>query len=191
MLFLCLQSACIDYLHLRDGKEMFSFAAHTSIQKALQLYPGVALQSLINEIDGMLARKVWKGVLFESLTKKQQKEILYSSTIVKEKYNLDGESTSMKTRIVTGGNGQNLEDIPERLRSAPTTATSSVNTIASIGASRNMEVATVDIKQAYLNADMESDVFMWIPQPVSDVLCERDGFFTFSQQKRKGSGKAT
>jgi hypothetical protein len=29
----------------------------------------------------MLTRKVWKGVLFENLTKKQQKEILYSSTI--------------------------------------------------------------------------------------------------------------
>jgi hypothetical protein len=117
------------------------------------------------------------GVFFESLTKKQQKNILYSSTIVKEKYNLDGEPTSMKTRVVTGGNGQNLEDIPEKLRSAPTTATSSVNTVASIAASRNMEVATVDIKQAYLNADMESDVFMWIPQPVADVLCDRDKTF--------------
>ena len=98
-------TACIDYLHLKEGNEMFSFAAHTSIKKALQLYPEVALQSLINEIDGMLARKVWKGVLFENLTKKQQKEILYSSTIVKEIYNLDGEPTSMKTRVVTGGNG--------------------------------------------------------------------------------------
>lgn len=115
---------------------MFSFAAHTSIKKALQLSPDVALQSLINEIDGMITRKVWKGVLFESLNKKQQKEILYSSTTVKEKYNLEGESISMKTRMVTGGNGQNLGDIPERLRSAPTTATSSVNTIASIAASR-------------------------------------------------------
>jgi hypothetical protein len=170
-------TACIDYLHLKEGNEMFSFAAHTSIRKALQLYPEVALQSLINEIDGMLTRKVWKGVLFENLTKKQQKEILYSSTIVKEKYNLDGEPTSMKTRVVTGGDGQKLEDIPERLRSAPTTATSSVNTIASIAASRNMEVGTVDIKQAYLNADMESDVFMWIPQPMADVLCERDKDF--------------
>jgi hypothetical protein len=164
-------------MHLKEGNEMFSFAAHTSINKALQLYPEVALQSLINEIDGMLNRKVWKGVLFESLTKKQQKQILYSSTIVKEKFNLNGESTSMKTRVVTGGNGQKLEDIPERLRSAPTTATSSVNTIASIAASRNMEIATVDIKQAYLNADMESDVFMWIPQPVADVLCDRDKTF--------------
>jgi hypothetical protein len=95
-------TACIDYLHLKEGNEMFSFAAHTSITKALQLYPEVALQSLINEIDGMLTRKVWKGVLFENLTKKQQKNILYSSTIVKEKYNLDGEPTSMKTRVVTG-----------------------------------------------------------------------------------------
>jgi len=56
--------------------------------------------------------------------------------------------------MVTGGDRQILEDIPERLRSAPTTASSSVNTIASLAAARYMEVATVDIKQAYLNADI-------------------------------------
>ena len=78
---------------------------------------------------------------------------------------------------VNRGDGQNVEDIPERLRSALTTATSSVSTIASIAASRNMEVATVDIKQAYLNAEMESDVFMWIPQPVAGILCKNDPSF--------------
>ena len=56
--------------------------------------------------------------------------------------------------MVTGGDRQILEDIPERLRSAPTTASSSVNTIASLAAARYMEVATVDIKQEYLNADI-------------------------------------
>ena len=90
---------------------------------------------------------------------------------------MDGQFVTIKSRIVTGGDGHNLEDIPERLRSAPTTATSSVSTIASIAASRNMEITTVDIKQAYLNADMESDVFMWITQPVADVLCERNSMF--------------
>ena len=106
-------------------------------------------------------------MLYGSLSEKQKKSVLYSSTIVKEKFDLDGNFLTMKSRVVTGGDGQNVEDIPERLRSAPTTATSSVATIASIAASRSMEIATVDIKQAYLNAEMESDVFMWIPQPTS------------------------
>jgi hypothetical protein len=170
-------TACINYKDLKCGEEMFSFAAHTSISKALRLYPEVALKSLTDEIDGMLNRKVWKGVLYDSLTTKQKKSVLFSSTITKEKYDLDGNFITVKSRIVTGGDGQNLEDIPERLRSAPTTATSSVSTIASIAAANNMEVATVDIKQAYLNADMESDVFMWITQPVADVLCQRDPMF--------------
>ena len=78
---------------------------------------------------------------------------------------------------MTGGDGQDKAEIPERLRSAPTTATSSVNTIASIAAARGMEVATVDVKQAYLNADMESEVFMWIPEPIASVLCDRDPLF--------------
>jgi len=170
-------TACISYKDLKCGEEMFSFAAHTSIGKALKLYPEVALKSLTDEIDGMLDRKVWKGVLYDSLTAKQKKSVLFSSTITKEKYDLDGNFITVKSRIVTGGDGQNIEDIPERLRSAPTTATSSVSTIASIAAANNMEIATIDIKQAYLNADMESDVFMWITQPVADVLCQRDPMF--------------
>ena len=40
-----------------------------------------------------------------------------------------------------------------------------------------MEVATVDVKQAYLNAEMESEVFMWIPEPIASVLCDRDPSF--------------
>jgi len=79
--------------------------------------------------------------------------------------------------MVTGGNHQDINDVPERLRSSPTTATSSVFTIASIAATKNMEVATIDVQQAYLNADMESDIFMWIPSPVAEILCERDPDF--------------
>ena len=138
-------TACLNYKDLKCEGEMFSFAA----QEALKLYPEVALKSLTDEIDGMLDRKVWNGVLYDSLTTKQKKSILFSSTIIKEKYDLDGKFITVKSRIVTGGDGQNLEDIPERLRSAQTTATSSVSTIASKAAANNMEIATVDIKQAY------------------------------------------
>ena len=78
-------TACLNYKNLENGEEMFSFAAHTSIGKALKLYPEVALKSLTDEIDGMLQRKVWKGVLYDSLTPKQKNSILFSSTIIKEK----------------------------------------------------------------------------------------------------------
>jgi len=169
---------------------MFSFAAQTSIKKALALYPEAALKSLISEIDGMLERKVWKGVLYANLTPKQRNSILHSSTIVKEKFDLDGDFLLIKTRLVTGGDGQIKSEIPERLRSAPTTATSSVNTVASIAASRNMEVATVDVKQAYLNADMEGEVFMWIPEPIASVLCEREPLFRpFLHTNKHGQGR--
>ena len=112
-------TACMEYKHLKDGDQFFSFAANTSIKKALQLYPQVALESIKAEIDGMLERKVWKGVLFGSLSEKQKRSVLYSSTIVKEKFGLDGRFVTMKSRVVTGGDGQNIEDVPERLRSAP------------------------------------------------------------------------
>ena len=106
---------------------MFNFAAQTSIKKAIQLYTEAALKSLVAEIDGMLERKVWRGVLFDSLAEKQKKSVLYSSTKVKEKFDLDGKFITIKSRMVTGGDRQIMEDIPERLRSAPTTASSSLH----------------------------------------------------------------
>ena len=163
---------------MKETGEMFNFAAHISITKALKLYPVDALKSLTDEIDGMLSRRVWKGQLYGNLTEKQKKSVLYSSTIVKEKLDLDGKFIKIKSRMVTGGgNNQDINDVPERLRSSPTTATSSVFTIASIAAINNMEAATIDVQQAYLNADMESDIFMWIPSPVSEILCGRDPDF--------------
>jgi len=69
-------TACLNYRDLKyDGSEMFSFATQTSIKKALILYPEAALKSLISEIDGMLDRKVWKGVLYDNLTNKQKQSI--------------------------------------------------------------------------------------------------------------------
>ena len=82
-------TASMEYKHLKDGEEFFSFAAHTSIRKALQLYPQIALDSIRAEIDGMLACKVWKGVLYGSLSEKQKKSVLFSSTIDKEKFDLE------------------------------------------------------------------------------------------------------
>ena len=109
---------------------------------------------------------------------------------MKEKFNLDGEFLLIKTRLVTGVDGQDKSEIPERLRSAPTTATSSVNTIASIAAARKMEVATVDVKQAYLNADMEGEVFMWIPEPIASVLCDREPLFIpYRHINKNGQGR--
>ena len=132
-------TACINYTDMKDTGVMFNFSAYISITKALRLYPDEALKSLTDEVDGMLSRKVWKGKLYGNLTEKQKKSVLYSSTIVKEKYDLDGKFIKIKSKMDTGGNHQDINDIPERLRSSPTTATSSVFTIASIAASKNME----------------------------------------------------
>ena len=53
-----------------------------------------------------------------------------------------------------------------------------------------MEVATVDVKQAYLNADMEGDVYMWIPEPVASILCQRDvSFLPFLHFNKKRQGR--
>jgi hypothetical protein len=87
-----------------------------SAKKAIDLYPEAGIESLIKEIDGMLERQVWIGKFYSDLTAAQKANILNCSTIVKDKFDLEGNFIKLKSRIVTNGSRQDLSKIPEALR---------------------------------------------------------------------------
>ena len=155
----------------------FNFAAHMSAKKAIDLYPEAGMESLIKEIDGMLERKVWIGKFYSDLSPAQRATILNCSTIVKDKFDLEGNFIKLKSRIVTNGSRQDLSKIPESLRSSPTVNISSVFSVASVAAAKGMKVASIDVQQAYLNADMETEVYMWLDPLLARILVKRDPSF--------------
>ena len=62
-------------------------------------------------------------------------------------------------------------------RRSATVNISSVFSVASVAAAKGMKVATIDVQQAYLNADMETEVYMWLDPLLARILVKRDPSF--------------
>ena len=73
---------------------------------------------------------------------------------------------------------------PEDIAS-PTVQLNSLLTLASIAAAEGLKVKTMDIAQAYLNADMPHDLYVLLEPAIAKVLIERDPSF---EQFREPNG---
>jgi hypothetical protein len=71
---------------------------------------------------------------------------------LKDKYHPSGDFDKFKARLVAGGDGQD-RSLYECL-SSPTVATPSVMIVVAIAAKDRRRVKTMDIGEAFLNADM-------------------------------------
>ena len=168
------QSATITLATYADLKCGVIFTSRTSMHKALKGYGKDAIDALIDEMDGMLKRKVWHGVLLDNLSATQRKKIIRSSVFFKEKYK-DGVFDRLKARLVGGGDQQDksLYDAPTEI-SSPTVSTTSVFSIISTAAAKQLDVVTFDIGQAYLNADMPGEVYVTLDPVSARILCQLD-----------------
>ena len=91
------------------------------------------------------------------LSKAELKTIITSSLFLKEKFNPDGTFEKLKARLVAGGHLQNRELYDQNEISSPTVGTSSVMTTIAIAAQERRCVATADIGEAYLNANLPKE----------------------------------
>jgi len=154
-------------------KEESTFLTHMSAKKALSQFGAEAKEALVKEIDGILQRKVWHGVLRSSLSKTQIKKIIRSSCFVKPKA-VDGIIAMLKARLVAGGNNQDRSIYDESQTSSPTASIASILTVIAQAAAKGHKIMTFDIGQAYLNANMEQDVFVYLSKEIADIVVERD-----------------
>jgi len=154
-------------------KEEVTFATQMSLRKALDTYGPEARLAIIKEIEGILERRVWHGVLRSSLSQTQRKKIIYSSFFIKPKY-LDGFYAFLKGRIVAGGNLQDRGLYEQSQISSPTASTAALLSVIAQAAAKGHKVMSFDIGQAYLNADMNADVFVYVAKEVAEVVCELD-----------------
>jgi hypothetical protein len=154
-------------------KDESTFLTQMSAKRALSEFGAEAKEALVKEIDGILQRKVWHGVLRSSLTKSQLKRIIRSSCFMKPKA-VDGIIAMLKARVVAGGNNQDRSIYDESQTSSPTASTAAILTVIAQAAAKGHKVMTFDIGQAFLNADMVQDVFVYLSKEVATILVERD-----------------
>jgi hypothetical protein len=173
----------VSYSDIKD--EGYNFSTQVSLAKSLKQSPKESIDALINEIDGLLLRKVWTGVLRSNLSKTQRKKIIRSSAFIKQKFDLQNKLTKWKARIVTDGRMQDRNLFKPEDISSPTVQLNSLLTLASIAAAEGLKVKTMDIAQAYLNADMPHDLYVLLEPAIAKVLIQRDPTF---EQFREPNG---
>jgi len=162
------------------------FASHMSPRKALEEFPEEARQALIDEIDGILKMEVWTGVVKSALTERQWERILRSSCFLRQKIDLNGKFIKMKARLVADGRGEDRSLFKEADIASPTVSVASLLTVSTVAAAQRRKVVTMDVGQAYLNANMKEEVLMRLDRTIAGILIERDPSYAKFLDPRTG-----
>ena len=157
---------------------LFSAAGVLSLKKGLAEYGEEARKALITEIDNMVKRKVWTGVLRSSLSKSQRKAIIRSHAFLKEKLSPSNVFLRLKARLVAMGNMQDRTLYTPEETSSPTVAQSSAYVVLAVAANERRHVMSFDVGSAYLHADMPGEVVMELDPITTAILTKLDPTFS-------------
>ena len=89
--------------------------------------------------------------------------VVGSKWIFKEKRDADGEISRYKARLVAQGFSQQ-EGVDYDDTYAPVAKYSSIRTVLAIANELNLEVHQMDVKTAFLNGDIDTDIYMKQPE---------------------------
>ena len=180
----------IDHETVKDG---CIFATNMQAHQAVRRYgKDATYKSLIEEIDGLLERKCFQGVLRSNLSTTQEKKRIRMSIFLKEKLDSKGNFQRLKSRLVAGGHLQ-LKDIfaPNEI-SSPTVSINSVFMLIALAVTQKKHFITFDIAQAYLNAEMPDEVYMTLDKLTTRLLVEIDpSYKAYVETNKNGNEEVT
>ena len=156
------------------AKESREHAMNITVMEALRSRGVVAERVILKELSQMIKKRVWTPVRMNVLTSTEKRGIIRSQMFLKEKYLPTGVFEKLKARLVAGGNQQD-KNLYDDL-SSPTVSTSVVMSVFAIAAYERRNVSVVDITGAYLNADMNTGitVYMRLDKTMSSMVCKID-----------------
>lgn len=165
--------ACYVESHIDEIPQTFDDVAH-STERA-------EWRSAINdEVDSLLKNQTWDVVDYESGMK-----LLDSRWIFKKKVNR--ESCIYKARMVVKGYMQK-EGVDFTETYAPVARLQTIRILLALGNKFDLEIEHMDVKTAFLNGDLEEDVYMRPPQgidiPGGKVLKLRKSLYGLKQAPR-------
>ena len=153
-------------------EHLIEHAMNITVKEALRSRGAEAERVILKELSQMVDKEVWTPVQLKKLTSTENRGIIRSQMFLKEKYLPTGVFEKLKTRLVAGGNQQD-KDLYDDL-SSPTVSTCAVMTTFAIAAHEMRHVSVVDITGAYLNADMNTGIilYMRLDQTMSSMVCK-------------------
>jgi hypothetical protein len=112
------------------------------------------------EIDQLESRGTWQIV-----DRPIDKPVIPSRPIFKQKLGPDGEIQKFKARIVAGGHKQ-VQGVNYEETFAAAAKIGSIRVVLAHAAQRDWDIDQVDVVGAYLNADLDEEVYMEAPHGV-------------------------
>jgi len=129
------------------------FCFKISVSAALRDRGDAAKTAIIDELQNIVNKNVFHGVHMRDLSSSQRKTILRTVTFLKDKYTAQSIFEKFKARMCVDGSRQDhnlYEDV-----SSPTATCAAVLSCTAIAAAEGRRVMTVDVKGAFLHADMK------------------------------------
>jgi transposase InsO family protein len=127
------------------------------------------IDAAIEEVKSLINNKTWEIVPLP-----HGRKAIGSRWVFKIKRNSDGSIERYKGRLVAKGFLQR-EGVDYSETFAPTVRLSAVRTVLALAAIEDMELESVDISTAFLNGDMEEEVYMKIPEGLAIEGTEEKG----------------
>lgn len=115
-------------------------------------------KSVEAELDNMLRLEVWEEKKRDEIP--QDTQIIPTSWVFKSKKKEDGSVEEYKSRLVAGGNRQE----PREDTHSPVAKPSTLKLILTIAAEENLYLYQADVKAAYLNAKIDSNIALMLPK---------------------------
>ncbi|RVW75988.1 Retrovirus-related Pol polyprotein from transposon TNT 1-94 [Vitis vinifera] len=118
-------------------------------------------EAIKSEIDSILQNHTWELVDLPPGCKP-----LSSKWIFKRKMKVDGSIDKYKARLVIKGDRQ-TEGLDYFDTYSPVTRINSIRMVLAIAALRNLEIHQMDVKTAFLNGDLDEEIYMEQPEGFS------------------------
>ncbi|TFY53550.1 hypothetical protein EVJ58_g9393 [Rhodofomes roseus] len=108
-----------------------------------------------------------KAELYDEVERPRNRKVVGCKWVFKIKRGPDGEIEKYKARLVAKGFTQ-VEDVDYDETFAPTTKFSTIRTLLALAAAHDLEIHQMDVKSAFLNGDLDEEIYMACPPGFED-----------------------
>ena len=124
------------------------------------------MQAVCEEFRSLISNDTW-----ELTNKPKGAKIIGCRTILRNKYDGDGKMIRRKARVVAQGFSQRPGvDFEETF--APVARIESLRMLAALAVQFDLEISQLDIVTAYLNGDIDAEIYMKTPALLEECLAE-------------------
>jgi hypothetical protein len=120
-------------------------------------------EAMKNEFNSLKKNKTW-----EIVDRPSDRKVIGCKWVLKTKLNSDGTIARRKARLVAKGYAQ-LPGIDFQETFAPVSRLCSVRLIMAIAAQYNLIVHQLDFVTAYLNGDIDEEIYMELPEGINEI----------------------